>query len=55
MVVAVAEFPGPLNVAVTGDVVFTCCPSAIPVTFTEKVHEPDGPIMASDRLMVDVP
>jgi len=51
----VAGAPGGASFEVTVLVVLVCTPIAVPVTFTEKVHEAPGARLAPDRLMLFEP
>src|SRR5262249_4643197 len=52
LIEAEAVPPVPPSVELTLPVVLFCTPAAVPVTFTEKVHEPLAGIVPPDKLMM---
>lgn len=55
LTLAEAVPPVPPSVEVIALVVLFCCPAAVPVTFTENVHEPVAASEAPERLSAPVP
>src|SRR5437763_836688 len=55
MMLADAVFPVPPLVELTAPVVLFCAPAAMPVTFTERLHEALGLRLAPERLTLLVP
>jgi hypothetical protein len=47
--------PGPLSFELIGPVVLFCVPGAMPVTFTDNVHDPLAASVPPERLMMLVP